>query len=232
MVGGKTMTDDNGTQGKVNRRFIVERQGREFVLYAGLLDLAHQDGLDVLETQLIQIANDENGLTYIFKATVHTKRGTFTGYAEANPSDVTRAMLTVTLRLAETRAKARALRDAVNVGMAALEELGDMAEEPHKPQPTTPHEPEPTNDNGKAAAIREVVNAPASKSPPSVPDAILATPPQVRAIYAIGRDRHNLTENEIEEKCIVLFGVKPSEISKREASDFITALNGNAKATA
>jgi len=227
------MTED--TQVRVDRRFIVERQGRSFVLYAGLLDLAHQDGLDVCETQLVQIANDDNGLTYIFKATVHTKRGTFTGYAEANPSNVSRAMLTVTLRLAETRAKARALRDAVNVGMAALEELGEtFAGDDETPAPaprrqqTTPHEAEPTNDNGRAAAIREVVQAP-TKPPPTEPAAILATPPQVRAIYAIGRDRHNLNENEINEKCEALFGTKPAEISKRQASDFITALNGSSQ---
>src|SRR5205823_6640768 len=48
----------------------------------------------------------------------------FSGIGDANPSNVAPAMVTCLLRLAETRAKARAMRDAVNVGVAAFEELG------------------------------------------------------------------------------------------------------------
>jgi hypothetical protein len=109
----------------IKPEFIVERQGRSFVLYAGLLSLAHEQGLKAIRTQLIQIPADDNGLTAIVRAEVETERGTFSGIGDANPANVTRVMLTVTIRLAETRAKARALRDAVNVAVVALEELGD-----------------------------------------------------------------------------------------------------------
>jgi hypothetical protein len=59
---------------------------------------------------------------------VETEQGTFTGIGDANPSNVTRMMAPHLLRMAETRAKARALRDAVNVGVTALEELADADE--------------------------------------------------------------------------------------------------------
>ena len=53
------------------------------------------------------------------------KEYTFTGIGDAAPNNVAPAMQTCLIRMAETRAKARALRDGVNVGTAALEELGD-----------------------------------------------------------------------------------------------------------
>src|SRR6476660_4040129 len=110
----------------LKREFIVERQGRSFVLYAGLLDLAHSQGLRAVRTRLIQVPADDNSLTAIVSAEVETDRGTFSGIGDANPTNVTRPMLTCTIRLAETRAKARALRDAVNVGVTAFEELGEL----------------------------------------------------------------------------------------------------------
>jgi hypothetical protein len=40
-----TITPMPTTLSRVDRRYIVQRQGREFVLYAGLLDLTHRTGL-------------------------------------------------------------------------------------------------------------------------------------------------------------------------------------------
>ncbi|MBI3973696.1 MAG: hypothetical protein HY332_20670 [Chloroflexi bacterium] len=110
----------------MKKEFTVERDGRTFVLYAGLLDLAHERGLKSITTTLIQIPNEMNGMAAICHATVETAQGTFTGLGDASPSNVTRLMAPHLIRMAETRAKARALRDAVNVGVTALEELADV----------------------------------------------------------------------------------------------------------
>jgi hypothetical protein len=110
----------------LQKEFLVERQGRQFALYAGLLDLAHQEGLRAITTELVQPPTDGNGQTAVCRAVVVTEKGTFTGLGDASPTNVTRQMLPHLLRLAETRAKARALRDAVNVGVAAVEELGEL----------------------------------------------------------------------------------------------------------
>ncbi|CCW34955.1 hypothetical protein CTKA_00023 [Chthonomonas calidirosea] len=115
----------------MKREFIVERQGKVFCLYAGLLDLAHARGLKAIETELVQIPTEANKNVAIVRAVVRmegSKEGEeriFTGLGDADPTNVAPAMRTCLLRLAETRAKARALRDAVNIGVAALEELGD-----------------------------------------------------------------------------------------------------------
>jgi hypothetical protein len=112
----------------MKKEFIVERNGRSFVLYAGLLDLAHERGLKAISTTLVQVPSDMNGQMAIVHATVELTQGTFTGLGDAAPDSVSRMMLPHLIRMAETRAKARALRDAVNVGVTSLEELGDLDE--------------------------------------------------------------------------------------------------------
>jgi hypothetical protein len=54
----------------------------------------------------------------------------FQGMGDAAPGNVNRMMAPHLLRLAETRAKARALRDAVNVGEALADDPSDEAPEP------------------------------------------------------------------------------------------------------
>jgi hypothetical protein len=126
----------------VKKEFIVERDGRSFVLYAGLLDLGHERGLRSITTTLVQVPGELNGMTAIVHATVETEGGTFTGLGDASPGNVTRMMAPHLIRMAETRAKARALRDAVNVGVTALEELGDDEARPETRLPESQKEPQ------------------------------------------------------------------------------------------
>lgn len=108
-------------------KFVVSLSGREYPLFAGILAEAHERGLQSIETQLIQIPTDENAQTAIVKAVVRMKDGsTFEGYGDANPRNVNPRIATATIRMAETRAKGRALRDAINCGMTMLEELPDL----------------------------------------------------------------------------------------------------------
>lgn len=112
-------------------KFVILRQGKEVVLYAGLLDLAHRNGLVSIITTPVQFPTEDNSKVAICTATVTLEKDgktlLFTGVGDAAPNNVTPAMQTCLLRMSETRAKGRALRDAVNVGMATLEELGNGA---------------------------------------------------------------------------------------------------------
>jgi hypothetical protein len=113
----------------MREEYMIERQGKRFVLYAGLLEEAHSRGLRSIETELLQVPAKENGEVAIVKAVIRTEEGKFAGIGDASPQNVNRAIAPHLIRMAETRAKARALRDAINVGVTAFEELGGPGEE-------------------------------------------------------------------------------------------------------
>lgn len=110
--------------------FKIQRQGKEYVLFAGLLDEAHGRGLRSIDTELVQIPDETNGSVAIVKATAELEDGRhFSGIGDASPENVGRNIVPHVIRMAETRAKARALRDAVNVGATAFEEIDDGRED-------------------------------------------------------------------------------------------------------
>ena len=96
---------------------------KEVVTYQGLLQKAHEEGLARLRTTLVQVPTEDNGRTAIAKAEVETAKGLFEGIGDACPENVDEFLVPHLIRVAETRAKARALRDAVNVGVVSFEEL-------------------------------------------------------------------------------------------------------------
>jgi hypothetical protein len=111
--------------------FLITRQGKQYVLFAGLLDEAHNRGLRGINTELVQVPEETNGNVAIVKATAEMDDGRhFSGIGDASPENVGRNIVPHLIRMAETRAKARALRDAVNVGATALEELSDGDDAP------------------------------------------------------------------------------------------------------
>lgn len=107
----------------INENFIIKLQGKSFVTYEGLLDLAHQKNLVSLEVEIIQIPNKENNMTAICLAVATTEKERFQDIGDASPQSVNSGLVPHLIRMASTRAKARVLRDLTNVGMTAVEEL-------------------------------------------------------------------------------------------------------------
>ena len=104
-----------------DRGHICKLQGRDFVLYSGLLELAHEHGLEQITTTITHIDPDKGWC--VVKATATGSRGTFDGHGDASPANVSRNLASAYIRMSETRAKARCLRDYLGIGMTAREEL-------------------------------------------------------------------------------------------------------------
>lgn len=111
---------------KVNNKYIVNVQGKDFVTFPGLLAIAHEKGLIGINTDLVN-----NDLTNpVIKATVSMRDASnpeivrvFTGYGDASVNNVAKKVAGALIRMAETRSVARALRFATNIDMTAIEEL-------------------------------------------------------------------------------------------------------------
>lgn len=183
----------------MKKEYIINRQGKDFVLYEGLLDEAHQQGLKSISTTLIQIPCEENGNVAVVHAEVETEKGVFSGIGDASPSNVNRMIVPHLIRMSETRAKARALRDAVNVGVTAVEELGDFEE---------------TADRLEPASAPRIAREPAPEYSSGAPKASPYKPASANQLATIA-------------KLSRLLGVpeEPGELTSAEASERITELS-------
>ena len=113
---------------KINEEHIIRIDGKPYVKYAGLLEAAHRSGLKDLQVKLIQSPNRDNGYTAVCEATAviktRSREKTYIEIGDANPSSIGDSRLSVhAIRIAATRAKARALRDALRISICSVEEL-------------------------------------------------------------------------------------------------------------
>ena len=103
--------------------YVISRRGADYVLYEGLLAEAHKQGLKAILTHLIQPPTGDNGGLAVCAAVVETSRGRFYGLGEARVHEGKRLEGTGLVGVAENRAKARALRDAVGAAQTPMEDL-------------------------------------------------------------------------------------------------------------
>ena len=156
---------------KIDRRFVIMQQNREFILSEGLLDGLHRlsRGFFEVETRLEQLPNEANGNLAVCsaKVTIYSPDGdrvvrSATGIGDASPGSVTAMVAKHTLRMAETRAVNRALRLLLNEGAVSFEELGPQgpedAAERTPPATTAPFtKPEQIEVEGRLFTRQQVV---------------------------------------------------------------------------
>ncbi|OPZ51165.1 MAG: hypothetical protein BWY92_00349 [Firmicutes bacterium ADurb.BinA052] len=113
---------------RINEEHIISIDGKPYVKYAGLLEAAHRSGLKDLQVKLIQSPNRDNGYTAVCEATAviktRSREKVYVEIGDANPASIGDSRLSVhAIRIAATRAKARALRDALRISICSVEEL-------------------------------------------------------------------------------------------------------------
>lgn len=117
------------------QKFVKNLQGKEFVLYNGLISLAKDQGILSLTSKILQYPNADNNNTVIVEATVvgydevngEKVQVTYTGVGDANVGNCNKMVGAHFIRMADTRAKGRALRDFLGIDMVMSEELGGDA---------------------------------------------------------------------------------------------------------
>jgi hypothetical protein len=213
---------------KLAEEFIKQIDGRDFVIYAGLLDLAHQRGLQRLEVELVQFPGKDNENFAICKATAVARTGeVFVDFGDANSSNCNPKVAKHLVRMASTRAKARALRDFTNIGITCLEELGDLNEVIGEESNVSPRRT--VYERPRAEAVFE--SAPEAETRPSRSRASDSVPvmsdAQRRAILNLSK-RRGIDDDQVEKMAKDNFGTRFEALSIRDASAFIRILQQTA----
>lgn len=229
---------------------IKDKSGRvigtkDVVTYAGLLNLGHDNGLKRIDTQLLQFPSETNDFTAVFAATVETEKGIFKCHGDANPDNVNNRIVPHIIRMAETRAKARALRDAVNIGVVSLEELGlesngdlarlsseasNLSSQPENGQDSPPNGSAINGigrrkRNGRTAHKEMPASGGENDRAPSVPSqSEKMTDAQRRYIFRLLAER-GIEGDQASQQLLELAGVTaPGEVTRAKASEIIERL--------
>jgi len=151
---------------------------KDMISFKEILGIAHAAGLSRVDTELLQLPTAENDNTCVFRAVVEMAEGkTFSGTGDANPRNVGKMIVPHIIRMAETRALARALRFATNTGQTTFEEMGGD-DAPHN----APQTPPPSNRGNNTPP-------PTNAAPPANLDAIIAIE-ELEAKFDFGHPQH------------------------------------------
>ncbi len=188
---------------------LTRLQGKDYLeVKWRLLWLRTEHPEAVVETDLIK--HDDSFALFKARVTI-PGGGSATGWGSETARDFRDY-----IEKAETKALGRALA-ALGFGTQFCEDY-DFASQGNGHVVDSPVEPP-----GRGSAA-----SPTSR--PGLPDSgNLATPNQVRAIYSIARDHYAMNESQVEEKCLGSYGCPPAELTKKQASEFIAALQGKSE---
>lgn len=120
---------------KFREKFIVNIKGKDAIKADGLKAVAHAKGMSLLKSHILQYPNKENMGTCIVEAELKgydwdpinekIREVEYTAIADANINNCTKMVASAYIRMAETRAFARVMRNYTDVDICAVDELND-----------------------------------------------------------------------------------------------------------
>jgi hypothetical protein len=203
------------TKQTLDEKFIVNLHGKYFCVYEGILNAAHEKKLKRLEVQILQYPSEENNHEAICQATAETAQGEiFSDIGDANPKNVNSKIVPHLIRMSSTRAKSRVLRDMTNIGIATVEELGDLDDVIGNSKGKNnlvdiKKKTKPRTSKIKTAAVFPVSGA------------------QIRAISSLAKKR-NMSEEEINKLVEGNYATTFENLSTTQASSLIAMLQKSA----
>ena len=109
-------------QPTIKPEWLVTVQGKPFIRFEGLLELAHARGLVSLETTIVSVSE---GLAVCQCVARFADGRTFCDVGDASQDNVAKHLRPHFIRMSATRASARTLRRALNISACSVEELGE-----------------------------------------------------------------------------------------------------------
>jgi hypothetical protein len=121
------------------KNYFVEIKKKEAVKAVGLLVLGHEKGIKNLTTEVLQFPNKDNGGVCIVQANLigyawspadkKIVEANFSAIGDASRENCSSMVADSFIRMAETRAVGRVLRNYTNIGMLCSDEVGSATED-------------------------------------------------------------------------------------------------------
>src|SRR5947209_3733338 len=131
--------------------------GHWYVTHAGLLSHATRQRCAGIHVRPVLELCDSRNARWAFEATV-CKSGRckgFSGFGDADPSNVSPLVRGAEMRVAETRAVNRALRKAYGIGLCSVEEIRSTSLPAQRQEPPKHTPKSASNGNGTSSTLRD-----------------------------------------------------------------------------
>src|SRR5437667_11384819 len=136
---------------------VIYLENRWYVTHAGLLRLASRKRCVGIRVSPVREFCNAGAGRWAFKATFYRSRACkgFTGYGDADPSNVSALVRGAEMRIAETRAVNRALRKAYGIGICSVEEISSFADPARSHGQSSKRPPQRANGNYGGPKVRD-----------------------------------------------------------------------------